>query len=111
MSLINDKFLADIIQDYHYIDVDKLKEILSNIDRYQLKQILYESKPEVLSSCDFCWTPDNSTTCCNCHIVLCRKEHGSLCMKSCKDCKRYFCNRCLHRKAWFDYCSDCLSNN
>ena len=112
LSIIDDPNLANLIQEYNRIDINKLKEILSDIDHFQLRQILFESNPKVLANCDVCRTTDESKYCSKCNITICFRNHKMGIVK-CITCQKYFCTDCLQliqtpSDDYFYKCFDCF---
>lgn len=94
-SIISDPNLKDLINEYNVPNDEKLKEILSKYDVYKLRNILFDSNPNVLGDCDVCKTTDMSKYCSNCKIAICAGRHNNSGITQCMICDDYFCTDCL----------------
>lgn len=115
MSIINDKFLVDIIKEYQTPTKDQFINFLSKLSKQEAVQLIYENKCEIFH-CDSCGKDNISKRCNSCQIIRCTNGPCiGVYFHKCYSCKLTYCEECtdyinIGRNTYRAFCEKCSSD-
>lgn len=112
MSIINDKFLVDIIKEYQTPTKEKFINFLSNLSKQEVIKLINETKIDIYY-CDSCGKDNRNKYCNGCHIIKC-VDNGcaGIYIHKCYECKLTYCEECIDYiniggYTWKAFCNEC----